>query len=251
MQLIDSHCHLDDARFDIDRDAVLERALLLGIDQFVVPAVVASGWPRLKSLAQHYPGIHPAYGLHPWFCEQHRQVDLTLLSQYLQHAKAVGECGLDAMRKGVSMDDQLFWFRAQATLAIEFDLPLIVHAVKSVDLVIAVLKDFPESKGVIHSFYGSRQQADAVIDQGFYLGLGSAVTHAKNSRFQQVVETLPLEMLMLETDAPDQASASHRGERNEPSFLLETLHAVATIQSKPTDAVASICNANARELFNL
>lgn len=251
MQLIDSHCHLDDARFDIDRDAVLERAHKAGIDHFVVPAVAASGWPRLKALAQHYPNIHPAYGLHPWFCEQHRSEDLKLLSQYLQHAKAVGECGLDAMRKDVSMDDQRYWFRAQLRLAVEFDLPLIVHAVKSVDLVVAALKDFPGSKGVLHSFYGSRQQADAVIEQGFFLGIGSALTHARNSRFRNVVETLPLEMLLLETDAPDQPSASHHGERNEPSFLLETLHAVATIQDKSADEVASICNANARRLFRL
>jgi len=251
MQLIDSHCHLDDERFDIDRDAVLERAQHAGIDHFVVPAVAASGWSRLKVLAERYPNIHPAYGLHPWFCEQHSPEDLILLPQYLQHAKAVGECGLDAMCKHVSMDDQLYWFRAQLTLAADYNLPLIIHAVKSIDLVLRALKEFPGLKGVVHSFYGSQQQADAVIAQGFYLGIGSAVTHAKNSRFRNMIATLPLEVLMLETDAPDQPSASHRGARNEPAFLLETLHAVATLQDISADEVASTCYANARRLFRI
>jgi len=163
----------------------------------------------------------------------------------------VGECGLDAIRKGVSLDDQLFWFREQLKLAAAFELPVIIHAVKSVDLVLRELKVFPALKGVVHSFYGSQQQADAVIAQGFYLGIGSAVTDQKNSRFRKMVATLPLDMLLLETDAPDMPSAAHRGERNEPAFLLETLHSVATLHDKNTDEVASICNANARSLFSL
>ena len=251
MQLIDSHCHLDDERFDADRAAVIERAVAAGIDTFVVPAVTAAGWSKLRELAERYPSIHPAYGLHPWFCKQHKPEDLTLLATYLPYAKAVGECGLDAMRKNVSLENQLFWFREQLKLAAAFELPVTIHAVKSVDLVLRELKLFPALQGVVHSFYGSQQQADAVIAQGFYLGIGSAVTDQKNSRFRNVVATLPLEMLLIETDAPDQSPASHRGMRNEPAFLLETLHSVATLRDKNAEEVASICNANARSLFSL
>ncbi len=251
MQLIDSHCHLDDERFDADRDAVIERAAMVGIDEFVVPAVTASGWPHLRELVERYPSIHSAYGLHPWFCKLHRAEDLSLSAQYLESAVAVGECGLDAMHKNTSLDEQLFWFRAQLKLAADFDLPVIMHAVKSVDLVLKELKAFDGLKGVVHSFYGSQQQAEAVIKQEFYLGIGSAVTHAKNSCFQEVVARLPLEMLMLETDSPDQPGASHRGKRNEPAFLLETLHSVANLHAIEAEEVAAICNANARELFSL
>jgi len=251
MRLIDSHCHLDDVRFDTDREAVIERAAMVGIDTFVVPAVTAAGWPRLRELVELYPCMYPAYGLHPWFCERRRPEDLTLLAELLPYAKAVGECGLDAMRKNTSLDDQLFWFRAQLKLAAEFDLPVIVHAVKSLDLVLRELKGFAGLEGVIHSFYGSRQQADTVIGQGFYLGIGSAVTQPQNSRFQKLVATLPLEMLLIETDAPDQSPATHRGERNEPAFLLETLDSLAMLHDKPAAEVAAICSANAQELFSL
>ena len=143
------------------------------------------------------------------------------------------------------------WFRAQLKLAADYDLPVIIHAVKTVDLVLKELKAFEGLQGVVHSFYGSRQQAESLISQGFYLGIGAALTCSKNSRFRDLVSKLPLDRLLIETDAPDQSPATYHGERNEPAFLLETLQSIATLHDQSTAELAMICNANARKVFNL
>lgn len=251
MQLIDSHCHLDDSRFDADRTEVLKRARAAGVDKVVVPAVCRSGWQKLASLADGSPTIFPAFGLHPWFCDRHRDDDLPELENYLEGAVAIGECGLDFGKRRAPEEIQLRWFRAQLELAAAHALPLIVHAYRSLDRVSHELKAFPQLKGVIHSFSGSLQQAEQLMAQGFLLGIGGAVSWPQAERLRAVVKALPPEYLLLETDAPDQPGHAHRGERNEPAFLVEIAGEIATIRGIEADVLVEICNRNAGELFGI
>ncbi|WP_167632295.1 TatD family hydrolase [Mariprofundus ferrooxydans] len=250
MQLIDSHCHLDDVRFDQDRDIILARAADHGIDSYIVPAVSRSSWPKLQTLAAtHHNTIHPAYGLHPWLCLQHNHGDLDQLPLFLEQAVAVGECGLDGGR--ANSGEQLYWFRAQLDLALAMHLPVIIHAYKAVDEVCRELRRRPALTGVIHGFSGSPQQAETVITQGFYLGIGSSITYPQNKRLQGIVTEMPLERLLIESDAPDQPPYTRRGQRNEPAFLLEIVQQLATLRAADTASIADQCNRNVRELFRL
>lgn len=251
MRLIDSHCHLDDERFDPDRLELLQRARKAGVEQIVVPAVSRCGWLKLKSLAEQDSRIYPAFGLHPWFCDQHCENDLKLLPDFLDSAVAVGECGLDASLCDVDMQTQLFWFSEQLKLAVAHDLPVIVHAYRAVDAVIRAIRCYPGLRGVVHSFSGSLQQAEQLIGLGFYLGFGGSVTHARATRLQAVVKAVAAERLLLETDAPDQPPAGRQGERNEPAFLIDILAHIATLRGTDSQALAATCNHNARELFRL
>lgn len=249
MFVIDSHCHLTDKRFEADRDDVISRAKTTGISEFIVPATRVSDWQAVQSLARNNTDIHPAFGLHPWF--NHHEEDLKQLPVFLQRAVAVGECGLDSALSDIDMEKQLYFFRAQLKLAFDFNLPVIIHAYKTIDLTISELKNFPDLKGVIHSFSGSLQQAEKLIQRGFYLGFGGNVTYPRANRLRTLLQQLPLESLLLETDAPDQPICSQQGKRNEPSFLIEIARQIATLRQIETDQLISSCNCNARELFKL
>lgn len=251
MKLIDSHCHIDDPLFRDGLDEVLQRAQKAGVERVVVPSVKFSGWSHLKALSEQYTYIAPAFGLHPWFCDSHHQNDIIKLPEYLNHAVAIGECGLDTKLCPFDMETQLHWLRAQLQVASDHNLPVILHAYKAVDPLIRELKSYPKLRGVIHGFSGSQQQAERLIDMGLYLGIGGAITHIRATKLQHIVKTFPLERLLLETDAPYQPPASHQGERNEPAFLIEILTHIATLRGISPLELASNCNNNARELFNL
>ena len=249
--LIDSHCHLADPRFDADRPDVLARAAAAGIDSWVVPAVHRGQWSRLHDMAALRPSVYPAYGMHPWHHEEHHRDDLALLAQLLPQAVAVGECGLDAGRGRAPLSEQLVWFRAQLDLAIEFDLPVIVHGYKTLDTICREMRARPGLRGVVHGFTGSQQQAGELLGLGFLLGIGAAITRPQNRRLQAVVEALPADALLLESDAPDQPPFSHRGRRNEPAWLLEIAERLATLRAVPLLSLVEQCNENARGLFRL
>ena len=250
--LIDSHCHLDADEFAPDRDEVLKRARASGVATLVVPGVTAAAWPRIRSLAASH-GIHAAYGLHPMFLEQHRKEHLSRLEQWLVAEKpvAIGECGLDFFVPGLDQGVQIDYLVAQLQLARELDLPVILHARRSVDTVTKHLRHYPGLTGVVHSFSGSLQQATKLFELGFRLGIGGAVTHERARRLRAVVAALPAEALLLETDSPDQPGRGHRGERNEPAYLVEVLETVANLRRVDPETLARTCNRNAAALFGI
>jgi TatD DNase family protein len=219
----------------------------------VVPAVDAARWPRLKAVCADFPGLYPAYGLHPMYLDAHRPDHLTELRGWIERERpvAVGECGLDFFVEGLDADAQQLYFDAQLRLAREFDLPVIVHARRAVDAVIASIRKIGGLRGVVHSFPGSAEQAAQLHKLGFLLGIGGPVTHERANRLRGIVATMPLEQLLLETDAPDQPDANHRGERNEPAYLVEVLEVVATLRGIPREGLASATTANAKRLFGL
>ncbi len=253
LELIDTHCHLDAAEFSGDRQQVLDRAQACGVVGIVVPAVSAAGWAALDALCSGSALLHPAFGLHPMFLADHRPEHLPELRRRLQtsRAVAVGECGLDYFVEGLDRTQQQFYFEAQLGIAREFDLPVIVHARRAVDAVIAAIRRVGGLRGVVHSFSGSAEQAELLRRIGFLLGIGGPVTHARAQRLRRLVATLPSEQLLLESDAPDQAPASRRGQRNSPEFLTEVLQTVAELRGESAELVARVSGENARRLFAL
>ena len=251
--LVDSHCHLDASEFDADRTAVIERAGAAGVRAQVVPAVTAESWPKLREVCRQAPGLYPAYGLHPMFLAAHRPEHLPLLRGWIERERpcAIGECGLDFFVEGLDVEAQQACFVGQLELAREFDLPVIVHARRAVDAVIAAIRRTGGLRGVVHSFSGSPEQAAQLHRLGFLLGLGGPLTYDRAQRLQRLVREMPLEQLLLETDAPDQPDAGIRGQRNEPARLAVIARHVAALRGMELDAVAQATTGNARRLFKL
>ncbi|MCF7751798.1 TatD family hydrolase [Bacillus subtilis subsp. subtilis] len=253
MRLVDSHCHLDASEFDADRSEVIASARAAGVRTQVVPAVTAASWPKLRDTCLLADGLRPAYGLHPMFLDAHRPGHLDDLRGWIERERpcAVGECGLDFFVEGLDPALQQFYFDGQLRLAREFDLPVIVHARRAVDAVIAAIKQVGGLRGVVHSFSGSPEQAAQLHKLGFLVGLGGPLTYDRAQRLHRLVAQLPLEQLLLETDAPDQPDAGIRGARNEPSRLPVILDTVARLRGEPAAEIAAQTTANANRLFNL
>ncbi len=250
---IDTHVHIDAPEFDADRDAMLCRARAVGIDGFVAPAVIAGGWSALAAIAAANPDVYPAFGLHPMYLAEHRPEHLAQLERRIADtpAVAVGECGLDLQIEGLDADTQRGYFIRQLAIAKVAGLPVIVHARRAVDAVIACVRKIGGVTGVIHSFPGSLEQARQLRDLGFRLGFGGPVTHERARRLREVVARIPLEQLLLETDAPDQPPATRRGQRNEPTSLLEVATTVATLRGIDRSRLLAAVDANARALFRI
>ena len=163
----------------------------------------------------------------------------------------MGECGLDYFVEGLDRDAQATFFEGQLRLAREFDLPLIVHARRAVDAVIAAVRKVGGLRGVVHSFSGSLEQAEQLWKLGFMLGLGGPVTYERARRLRKLAATMPIEHLLLETDAPDQPDSNHRGQRNEPARITTVLETIATLRDAPPADIAAATTANAERLFSL
>lgn len=249
--LYDSHCHLDAPEFDPDRDQVLVRAREAGVARQLVPAVDRSGWEKLRDICAADPGLRPAYGLHPMYLDRHRPGHLDELADWLARERpaAVGECGLDFFVEGLDPQAQRDYFHGQLALAREHGLPVVLHARRAVDEVIAALRRTGGLRGVVHSWSGSEEQARQLFDLGFHLGIGGPVTFERAQRLRRTVAAMPIEHLLLETDAPDQPDAAHRGQRNEPGRIGEVLRTVAALRGADPAEIAAATTANATRLF--
>ncbi|HEX5354520.1 MAG TPA: TatD family hydrolase [Rhodanobacteraceae bacterium] len=251
-RLFDSHAHLDAPEFDADRAQVLHAARAAGVAEILIPAVTAASWAKLHALCESESGLHPAYGLHPCYLAQHAGGDLGLLEEWLREypAAAVGECGLDAFESNPDHQRQLQLLHGHFAIARRFDLPLVLHARRAFEQVILELRRFGKPlRGVVHSFSGSAEQARSLWKLGFFTGIGGPVTHERALRLRKLVASLPVECMLLETDAPDQPAARHKGQRNEPAFLVDVLHCVAELRGMSPDELAQQTSANARRLF--
>jgi TatD DNase family protein len=251
--LVDSHCHLDAAEFDPDRDEVIARARLAGVARQLVPAIDAAGWPKLREVCASAPGLYPAYGLHPMYLSSHRPEHLHELRAWIERERplAVGECGLDYFVEGLDRDEQSRYFEGQLELAREYDLPVIVHARHAVEAAIAAFRRVGGLRGVVHSYSGSEEQAGQLWKAGFLLGLGGPVTYDRAKRLRRIVAAMPIEQLLLETDAPDQPDAAIRGQRNEPARLAGIAETIAELRGISLGELAAATSANAERLFKL
>jgi TatD DNase family protein len=253
MHLIDSHCHIDDDRLDDVREEVIEDAAELGVTRLIVPATTANRWEKVKQLCDRHAGLHAAYGLHPMFIEQHQVTHLRELDEWLEResAVAVGECGLDFFTSRIDEKWQKQLFQEQLQLADNHRLPVIVHVRKAMDEVISLLRRQARHGGVVHSFSGSEQQARQLYDAGFKLGIAATVGFERARKLRAVVAAMPLDALLLESDAPDQPGVAHRGQLNRPAYIVEHLQTIADLRQLDPKDLATALTQNTIDLFNL
>ena len=256
MELIDTHTHLDFPDFDADRQALLAESRALGVRRIVVLGVYQANWQRVWELVQSDPDLYAAFGLHPVYLDDHRPQHLSELGDWLTRLAghrqlcAVGEIGLDYFIETLDRDRQQALFEAQLQLAVDFNLPALIHVRRSHAAVIATLKRFrPKRAGIIHAFAGSQEEAREYIKLGFKLGLGGAPTWPQAQRMHRVLGALPLDSVVLETDSPDMPPAMFPGQRNSPAHLPAICTALAQWMAISPERLAAASTANSCEVF--
>ncbi len=262
MHWTDTHCHLDAAEFDADRDAVVARARARGVTQIVLPAVDAASFDAVRRVA-HAHGFAYALGIHPLFVDRATDADLTLLRNALIAQRedprlvAVGEIGLDHFVPGLDRARQAHFYAAQLKLAREFDLPVILHVRRSADDLLKQLRIAGVAGGIAHAFNGSEQQAQAFVELGFKLGFGGTLSFERALRIRHLATTLPEHSIVLETDAPDippqwlyrsalQRASGAAQARNEPGELPRIAQSLAALRGWTIERTAATTCANAR-----
>ncbi len=259
---IDTHCHLDAPEFDADRDAVRAAARARGVEHIVIPAVERAHWSGAIALAQRH-GDSYALGIHPLYTPRAQEADIAALRAVLAERQgdpqlvAVGEIGLDFFVPGLDHERQIWFYEQQIQLARTFGLPVILHVRKSSDRLLKTLRATPVVGGIAHAFNGSAQQAQAFIDLGFKLGFGGAITYDRALKLRELAVTLPLESIVLETDAPDipphwlyttaeQRAAGQPQGRNTSAELPRIAQEIALLRGMPLPALQTATTANAR-----
>jgi TatD DNase family protein len=262
---IDTHCHLDAAEFDADRDAVRQSARAAGVTRCVIPAVHAAHWAEVAKLAERHGDAY-ALGIHPLYVPQAQEADLLALDLALTERRddprlvAVGEIGLDFFVPELCTPEmrerQWFFYTAQLKLAQKHSLPVVLHVRRSADFMLKGLRQCPVVSGIAHAFNGSTQQAQAFVDMGFALGFGGTLTYERSLQLRRLACELPLSALVLETDAPDippqwlyqtaeqRALGAAQG-RNSPAELPRIAQVLAGLRGLPLTDLAAATSANA------
>ncbi len=256
--LIDTHCHLDAADFAADHDALVLAARSAGVGAIVVPSVDAGNWGAVRDCCQRFPGLFPAYGIHPLYVDGVAESTMHALRAWLagelksaNPPVAVGEIGLDFFMPNHDAACQETVFIEQLKIARDFDLPVLLHVRRSVDGVLKCLRRIGVRGGVAHAFNGSRQQADEFIRLGFKLGFGGAMTYSRSSRIRKLAATLPIDAIVLETDAPDIPPWWLAGERNTPAELRRIAATLAELRGMSEEEVALVTTRNTLEVLSL
>ena len=254
MELFDTHCHLDFPVFDDDRKLLIEKSQQNGINNILLPAIKKDGWRVLRMHVALNNNLHAALGLHPLFIEEHNEQHLHELELALKipPVSAVGEIGLDFYDRGYNKEKQEKFFRAQLKLAKNFKLPVILHVRKAHDEVLKVLHLLQfEEGGIVHAFSGNIQQAKNYISKGFKLGFGGTMTYERSVKIRQLASVLPLESIVLETDAPDMIPATSQSKRNTPVHLINNFRALCKFRSESPEQIAETTTRNAKEVLRL
>ena len=244
---VDTHCHLDAAAFDADRETVLQAARAAAVATIVVPAVKRGNFAAVSELCRAHPECVPAYGIHPLCVDDVRDEDIGMLRVMLQDGRtvAVGEIGLDFYVQNFDRPRQEHFFAEQLKLARELRLPVLLHVRRAVDAVLAQLRRIRVVGGIAHAFNGSAVQAKQFIDMGFKLGFGGAMTHSRATKLRALAAELPLESIVLETDAPDIPPSWLAGGRNQPAELPRIAAEIAALRGMPVSELAAATSANA------
>ena len=253
--LIDSHCHLDMKDFDKDREAVIRRAQKDGIVHMMSIGIDVKSSQSAIDLARRYEFISATVGCHPHDADECGPEDLKMLSRMAAEPEVVawGEIGLDFYRNYSEKENQRKIFQAQLELAQRAELPVIIHDRDAHEEVYATLEKMGkgERKGIIHCFSGDRDLADAFIALGYYISIPGTVTYKKAIQIKEVVAAIPLDRMLVETDAPFLAPVPRRGKRNEPSLVTHTAREIAKLRDIPFETVAEQTTRNARTIFGL
>lgn len=250
--LTDTHCHLDLSPFDADRDEVVARARAAGVGRIIVPGIDLDSSRRAVDLAERYPEVYAAVGVHPRGAAGFDAAALAKLRRLAAEPKvvAIGEIGIDLYWKTVPLVEQQAAFRAQLDLAAELGKPVIVHDRDAHAEVLAGLRArLPPAGAVLHSFSGDRAVAEAAVPLGLYLGVDGPLTYKKNDELRAVFAAVPLARVLIETDAPYLPPQPRRGKRNEPAYVRYVAEQLAEVRGLTLDQIAEATTANAARLF--
>jgi TatD DNase family protein len=255
MILIDTHSHIYLPEFDSDRNQMLARAEKEGIGKIFMPAIDASTHGAMLKLEVEHPSLCLSMmGLHPCSVKENPDAELKAVQDHLEKRPfiAVGETGLDFYWDKTYTQQQYKAFHQQIEWALHYDIPVVIHSRNSIDECIMVVREHQNGKlkGVFHCFSGNEEQAGKIIELGFYLGIGGVVTF-KNSGLDAVMETISLDFVVLETDAPYLAPVPYRGKRNEPAYLKYVVEKLSGIKNASEDEIALVTTTNAEKLFKL
>ncbi|MEP7165553.1 MAG: TatD family hydrolase [Ferruginibacter sp.] len=250
--LIDTHCHLYLEEFRPDIDEVIKRGIAAGIERFYLPAVDSSTTADMLRLEGEYPGVCiPMIGLHPCSVKDNYEQEMRLVNDWLTKRRfaAIGEIGLDFYWDKTFIKEQYGAFNKQIQLAIDHDVPVVIHTRDAMAETIEVIQNYKgRARGIFHCFGGSLEEAQRIIDLGFYMGIGGVVTY-KKSGLAEVIKQIDLQHFVLETDAPYLTPVPFRGKRNESSYLKYIVEKIAEVKELPVQDVSAITTANALKVF--
>lgn len=252
----DTHSHFDFDVFSLQADDELQRATARGVKKILIPAIAEKNWERVRLLSAQFPDvIYYALGIHPHYLHSVNEQSFASLAAALigrdDHCVAIGECGLDAMIS-TPMAEQQDIFLQHLALAEQCQLPVVIHSRKTHALIAKFLRQYPMIPGgVIHAFSGSYQQAMELIQLGFKIGVGGTITYPRANKTRTAIRQLPLNALVLETDAPDMPICGRQGMPNHPQYLLEIFHCLTDLRTEPPAVLAEALWVNSHQLFNL
>jgi len=254
ISLFDTHCHLDFPQLIDKLDLYLSKSQEAGISGILIPGVKKEGWRAIRQITAKYPICHSALGLHPLFMDEHQDSDLHDLEMALSVGpiSAIGEFGLDYQKSKINSSQQVKLAKAQISIAISADLPVVLHVLKAHDEMIKILNQLKfKGGGVVHAFNGSEHQAHKYIDMGMKLGFGGAMTFPRAAKLHRLAKNLPLESIVLETDAPDMAPMTCNLPHNTPLHLFDNFRSLITLRNESAVEIAAQTTMNAFEVFNI
>ncbi len=253
--IFETHAHYDDEAFNIDREELLQRLPKAGIEYVVDICSSMDSVDRVLKLAEQYPFIYAAVGIHPEDAKELNEENFGWLREKAMHPKsvAIGEIGLDYYWDTTDRDTQKKWFERQMELARELKLPLVIHSRDAANDTYHMLKDAraDELGAIIHCFSYSVEQARQYLNMGFYLGIGGVITFTNAKKLKEVVEYAPLEQLVLETDCPYLAPVPYRGKRNDSTYLTYIAQQIAELKKIDYDEVIRVTSENAKRFYRL
>ena len=252
--LFDTHAHMDDRRFDCDRDAVLQGLSDRGVALVMNPGCSLESSKNAIALAEKYPFVYAAVGSHPDVADE---VNEDVLEEYKKlcklhdKVKAIGEIGIDYHYEDIPRDLQLKAFRMQMELAREVGLPAIVHEREAHEDGMAVVREFSDVTGVFHCYSGSAEMAKQLVDKGWYIGFTGVLTFKNARKAIETAQAIPLERIVLETDCPYMAPEPFRGKRNDPGYLFRMAEKLAEIRNLPVEQIHEITTENGKRLYRI
>ena len=254
--MIDTHCHIDDPQYAEGLEAFLAEQRESGVEAILVPGVDKTSAKDVLEVCDRFPEyLFPALGLHPENVKEDWEEQLRVLKEAVdkrmisgRYLVAIGEIGLDYHWDVTFKEQQHEALREQMRWAEQYNLPVMIHSREATEDTLNILREFPTVKGVMHCFSGSHEVANQVVDMGYYLGIGGVLTF-KNCKLAEHLVGIPLERLVLETDAPYMAPVPHRGKRNESRWMRYVAERLAEVYNCPVERVIEVTTANAKALF--
>jgi TatD DNase family protein len=251
--LIDTHTHLYLEQFKDDIDDVISRAKAIGVQRFYLPSINSKYNQRMHDLEKKFPNdVFCMIGLHPCYVDDNFDLEIDFIKKQIEKHdyKAIGEIGIDLFHEKKYFQQQVIAFEEQIKLAIDYDLPIVIHSRDSFDEIFKVLEKFKCEKlrGIFHCFTGNINQAQRIIDLNFHLGIGGVLTF-KNGKISEFLNEIPINKIVLETDSPYLAPSPHRGSRNESSYLKIIADKVAKVYNLEIDEICKITQQNSIEVF--